>query len=200
MELAFWTIFGSSSLPYGRLTEHAHSAWELSPSIFNLWHTIWFLSRLWNLKHVILFIYFIETVLAKQVANVTDLKQCTPNQLKLPKCYHVNLIENKWRMACWNNKVVWMAWCWPTVTESPSSLLSFSLSLSLWNHTFKLCQDESIGSVRDGGWRWRGIEQRKAMNVSEIPYEISKCWFWKPCLRKRSIPAPIAQLSCLQIL
>lgn len=46
------------------------------------------------------FFFFIEKVLAKQVANLTDLKQCTPNQLKLPKHYHVNLIENKWRMAC----------------------------------------------------------------------------------------------------
>lgn len=62
------------------------------------------------------------------------MRRCTPISFKPPKRNHVVFIKSKWWMARWNNKMLWMACCWLTVIESPSSILpSFAfLSPSLW--------------------------------------------------------------------
>lgn len=62
------------------------------------------------------------------------MRRCTPISFKPPKCNHVVFIKSKWWMARWNNKMLWMACCWLTIIESPSSTLPSVafLSLSLW--------------------------------------------------------------------
>lgn len=122
------------------------------------------------------------------------MRRCTPISFKPPKCNHVVFIKSKWWMARWNNKMLWMACCWLTIIESPSSTLPsvafLSLSLSGYfptSTTFKPCQGERIGRARDWGQR-RETEQVRTqcaskthlVGITNMPQSTeSTTWCWR---------------------